>query len=311
MMDTQTLDKIVQISNLKKYYNLNKNNEVKAIDDISFYIRRGTTFGLVGESGSGKTTVGKCLALLEDISGGSIEFNGVDITKISDHRRLKEYHKEVQMIFQDPYASLNPRMTVNQIISEGMKNYGLYQNKKEMNERVKYLLNLVGLEPEHATRYPKEFSGGQRQRIGIARALAVDPKFIIADEAISALDVSIQAQIINLLMDLKNQFNLTYLFIAHDLSMVKYVSDEIGVMRHGKLLEIGTDDEIYYNPLHPYSKKLLSAIPIPEPIIERNKHRSDYQIKELTGKEQMVHLEGSHYIYCQKEEVDGYKHLLI
>ncbi|MFJ5771850.1 ABC transporter ATP-binding protein [Psychrobacillus sp. NPDC093180] len=254
---------LVEIQSLKKYFQIKKDVTVKSVDDISFYIRKGETFGLVGESGSGKSTLGKTLVGLHGPSEGNIIYNGQNITQLNKEIKRK-VNKEMQIIFQDPHASLNPRMRVGDIIAEGMDAYKLFSGKERTN-RIYELLERVGLSPAHAKRFPHEFSGGQRQRIGIARALAVEPKFIVADEPISALDVSIQAQVINLLEDLKLSEGLTYLFIAHDLGMVKHISDRIGVMYLGKMMELSKSDDIFTNPLHPYTQALLSAIPKTNP----------------------------------------------
>jgi oligopeptide transport system ATP-binding protein len=242
-------------------------NMLKAVDDISFFIHKGETFGLVGESGCGKSTTGRCLVRLYEPTGGEIIYDGVDIANLSEKEMLK-YRKKIQMIFQDPYASLNTRMTIADIIGEGLEIHTSLRGK-EKQERIEYLLTTVGLKKEHANRYPHEFSGGQRQRIGIARALAIEPELIICDEPISALDVSIQAQVVNMLEDLQNELGLTYLFIAHDLSMVKHISDRIGVMYLGNMMEVAGSDELYEQPLHPYTKALLSSIPIPDPGVQK------------------------------------------
>jgi oligopeptide transport system ATP-binding protein len=268
---------LLKINNLQKFFPVKKgllgNNSslVKAVDDVSFTVKRGETLGLVGESGCGKTTIGRTIIKLYEPTRGEIIYDGKDIAKLSQKEMLP-YRRKMQMIFQDPYASLNTRMTVGDIIGEAIDIHKL-MNKKERNERVQYLLNTVGLNTDHASRYPHEFSGGQRQRVGIARALAVQPEFIVCDEPISALDVSIQAQVVNMLEDLQSDLGLTYLFIAHDLSMVKHISDKIGVMYLGKLVEIGESNELYKNPLHPYTKALLSAIPIPDPDAAANNKR--------------------------------------
>lgn len=257
---------LLEVRDLKKHFisGSKKNRKVlTAVDGISFVIYKGETFGLVGESGCGKTTTGRTIVRLYNPTAGDVLFKGTHISKLSE-KELKPYRKKMQMIFQDPYASLNSRMTVTDIIAEGIDTHKLYTGEKRQ-ERIYDLLAKVGLKKEHANRYPHEFSGGQRQRIGIARALAVDPELIICDEPISALDVSIQAQVVNMLEDLQNEFELTYLFIAHDLSMVRHISDRIGVMYLGKMMEITTSDELYENPLHPYTKSLLSAIPVPDP----------------------------------------------
>jgi len=262
---------LVQVNNLKKYYKAGRNATVKAVDDISFNIHRGETLGLVGESGCGKTTCGKTILGLYGATDGEVLYDGINIHKLSSKEK-KEFRKRAQIIFQDPYSSLNPRMTVEDIIGEGIDIHHLYKGK-ERKDKIFELLDTVGLNKEHASRFPHEFSGGQRQRIGIARALAIEPEFIVCDEPISALDVSIQAQVVNLLMELQKKKNLTYLFIAHDLSMVKYISDRVGVMYLGHIAELAESEELYRNPLHPYTKALLSSIPIPDPKEERKKKR--------------------------------------
>lgn len=268
-MDTQAL---LEVKSLKKYFNMGKAGVLKAVDDVSFQIFKGETFGVVGESGCGKSTIGRTIIGLYDATDGEVLYNGKNIHKMNNKERFA-FHKKMQMIFQDPYASLNPRSTVGEIISEPMEVHGLYKDKKKQMERVYELLEDVGLNRDHANRYPHEFSGGQRQRIGIARALALDPEFIIADEPISALDVSVQAQVVNLLRRLQKEKGLTYLFIAHDLSMVKQISDRIGVMYLGNLVELTTSNQLYKNPLHPYTQALLSAIPIPDPDVEDKRER--------------------------------------
>jgi len=261
---------LVHVEHLKKYFPIKKKGTLMAVDDVSFDIYKGETLGLVGESGCGKTTCGRTIIGVYPATDGRIEYRGKDVTNLKGEDK-RWFKKRVQMIFQDPYASLDPRMTVGDIIAEGMENFGLYPNPKEREKRVQELLALVGLNKEHINRFPHEFSGGQRQRIGIARALAVDPEFIVCDEPISALDVSIQAQVVNLLVKLQKELKLTYLFIAHDLSMVKHISDRVGVMYMGHIVELASSDELYRNPQHPYTKALLSAIPIPNPEIERSK----------------------------------------
>lgn len=300
--------KLVEVKHLKQYFNAGKRNEVKAIDDISFDIYEGETFGLVGESGSGKSTTGRSIIRLYTPTAGEIKFEGHDISKIK-HKDMLAFRRQMQMIFQDPYASLNPRMKVKDIIAEGLDIHHLVKNEAARDARVNQLLDLVGLSHDHATRYPHEFSGGQRQRIGVARALAVEPKFIIADEPISALDVSIQAQVVNLLRDIQKEQNLTYLFIAHDLSMVKYISDRIAVMHNGRLMELSTADEVYNHPLHPYTKSLLSAVPLPDPIYERGRQRKDYDDHlERDGKERSLkEIVPGHYVLATNDEVAIYR----
>ncbi|WP_166243807.1 ABC transporter ATP-binding protein [Paenibacillus turpanensis] len=262
---------LLEVNGLKKHFQLGSNKVLKAVDGISFGIKKGETFGLVGESGCGKSTAGRTLIRLYEPTEGSITFNGKDISHVSG-KQLRSVSRDMQMVFQDPYASLNPRMTVGNIIAEGIDIHGLHSGAQR-KERVHELLRAVGLNEEHANRFPHEFSGGQRQRIGIARALAIEPQFIIADEPISALDVSVQAQVVNLFKNLQKERGLTYLFIAHDLAMVKHISDRIGVMYLGKMVEVTTSDKLYSNPLHPYTQSLLSAIPIPDPEIERTRER--------------------------------------
>lgn len=255
---------LVEVKNLRQYFNVGHKQQLKAVDDISFAIRRGETFGLVGESGCGKTTCGRCILRVYDATGGQILFDGKEVNKLSGHE-LQDFRRRAQMIFQDPYASLDPRMTVDDIISEGLNVHYKNLSNKEKHDLVSELLMSVGLNSEHGARFPHELSGGQRQRIGIARALALKPDFIVCDEPISALDVSIQAQIVNLLIKLQRERNLTYLFISHDLSMVKHISDRIGVMYLGKLVEVCENQRLYEQPLHPYTQALISAIPVPDP----------------------------------------------
>ena len=265
---------LLEIKNLKQHFDVPngflKSLKLKAVDDVSFTIKEGETLGLVGESGCGKTTVGRTILHLYKPTAGEVWFDG---QLIKSKKSINEFRKQAQMVFQDPYSSLDPRMTVSDIIGEPLDVHKLYSNKKERAENIKYLMDLVGLSPEHATRYAHEFSGGQRQRIGIARALAVDPKFIICDEPVSALDVSIQAQVINMFEDLQKKLGLTYLFIAHDLLVVKHISTRIAVMYLGKLVEIGPSNDLYHNPIHPYTISLLSAVPVPDPNIARANKR--------------------------------------
>jgi oligopeptide/dipeptide ABC transporter ATP-binding protein len=263
---------LLQVKDLKRHFDLGKNQTLKAVDGISFDIYKGETFGLVGESGCGKSTAGRTIMGLYNRTDGEVKYAGKDIHTMGEKERYS-FLRNMQMIFQDPYASLNPRSTVFEIIAEPMEVHGLHKKKVDMQMRVYQLLEDVGLNRDHANRYPHEFSGGQRQRIGIARALALDPEFIIADEPISALDVSVQAQVVKLLQKLQKEKGLTYLFIAHDLSMVKYISDRIGVMYLGHMFELTTSKQLYKNPLHPYTQALLSAIPIPDPDIEESRER--------------------------------------
>ncbi|AUJ24031.1 MULTISPECIES: ABC transporter ATP-binding protein [Virgibacillus] len=263
---------ILEVNRLKKFFEVNRNQTLQAVNDVSFQISEGETFGLVGESGCGKSTIGRTILGLYHKTAGEVLYDGKDIHGLKENDRFK-LHKKMQMIFQDPYASLNPRSTVQEIISEPMEIHRLYRHKKEIKERVYQLLEEVGLQRDHANRYPHEFSGGQRQRIGIARALALNPEFIIADEPISALDVSIQAQVVNLLKKIQYEKGLTFLFIAHDLSMVKQISDRIGVMYLGNLIELTKSEQLYDHPYHPYTKALLSAIPIPDPEVEEKRER--------------------------------------
>ncbi|GGJ31956.1 ABC transporter ATP-binding protein [Deinococcus roseus] len=275
MSFTEKDQPLLEVKNLQKYFPIRGGilsrvvANVKAVDDVSFSLSRGEVVGLVGESGSGKTTVGRSLLRLIEPSGGEVKFEGVDITKLSK-AQMREYRKKMQIIFQDPFASLNPRMTVADIIGEALQIHHI-GTPQERTERVGALLKRVGLLPEHMRRYPHEFSGGQRQRIGIARALAVDPSFIVADEPVSALDVSIQAQVVNLIQDLQKEMNLTVLFIAHDLAVVEYICDRVIVMYLGRIMEIATSRELYLNPKHPYTEALLSAAPIPDPTVKRDR----------------------------------------
>ena len=259
-------EKLIEMKNLKKYFPMKQKQVLKAVDNVTMDIHKGEILSLVGESGSGKTTLVRTVSRLYHKTNGDILFGGKPVEKYS----IKEFTKKVQMIFQDPQASLNPRMTVGDIIAEGIDIHKLAKTKKERMEKVYSLLEIVGLNREHANRFPHEFSGGQRQRIGIARALAVDPEVLVCDEPISALDVSIQAQVVNLLKDLQKERNLTLLFIAHDLSMVKYISDRVAVMYRGKVVELGTPEEVYNNPIHSYTKSLISAVPIADPTAKKH-----------------------------------------
>ena len=301
--------KILEVKHLKQYFK-NGRNVTKAVDDVSFDIYEGETFGLVGESGSGKTTTGRSILQLYKPTSGEVIFEGKNVENLKSREDKLAFTRDAQMIFQDPYASLNPRMTVEDIIAEGLDIHHLVKDKAERSKRVEELLETVGLNESHASRFPHEFSGGQRQRIGIARALAVEPKFIVADEPISALDVSIQAQVVNLMIELQKKRGLTYLFIAHDLSMVKFISDRIGVMHYGKLLEVGPADDVYDRPLHDYTKSLISAVPIPDPEVERSRTRIPYdaQKEEMDGKERSMHeIRPGHFVRCSDDEVKHYE----
>ncbi|RLQ97188.1 ABC transporter ATP-binding protein [Falsibacillus albus] len=304
-------EKLLEIKNLKQHFNPGRANEVRAVDGITFDIFKGETLGLVGESGCGKSTTGRTIIRLYDATDGEVLFKGENVHGKKSKADLMKFNRKMQMIFQDPYASLNPRMKVIDIIAEGIDIHGLAKSNEERRKIVYDLLETVGLNKEHANRYPHEFSGGQRQRIGIARALAVDPDFIIADEPISALDVSIQAQVVNLLKKLQKEKGLTYLFIAHDLSMVKYISDRIGVMYFGKLVELTTAENLYKNPLHPYTQSLLSAIPLPDPEYERSRKRKSYDpnVHDYADGEEvkMREVVPGHFVYCSEKEMAQYK----
>ncbi|MDI7742781.1 ATP-binding cassette domain-containing protein [Lysinibacillus fusiformis] len=295
-------NKLLEVKNLKQHFG-SSSNPIKAVDGITFDVYEGETLGLVGESGCGKSTTGRSIIRLYDITDGQVIFKGKDIHASKSRQELKEFNREMQMIFQDPYASLNPRMTAGEIIAEGFDIHGLYKNKKERREHIGDLLEAVGLNREHANRYAHEFSGGQRQRIGIARALSLNPSFIIADEPISALDVSIQAQVVNLLKKLQKERNLTYLFIAHDLSMVKYISDRIAVMYRGRIVELGEANEIYNNPIHPYTKSLLSAVPLPDPLTERKRTRIQYNHEETTEEIKVHEVLPNHFVYGSDSQI--------
>ena len=268
-------DTLLRVEDLKIYYpvagsGFGKKEFVKAVDGVTFEVKKGEVFGIVGESGCGKSTLGRGVCKLENLTSGHVYLDGEDITEYND-RRMRSIRKTVQMVFQDPYASLNPRMSVFDIIAEPLLVHHLYQDKADLEKKVLDLLHRVGLDDYHANRYPHEFSGGQRQRIGIARALAVEPSLIIADEPVSALDVSIQAQVLNLLNELKHDLDLTYIFVAHDLSVVEYISDRVGVMYLGNFVEVGEKEKIYSNPMHPYTQALLSAVPVPDPTAKRER----------------------------------------
>ncbi|MEQ3217253.1 ATP-binding cassette domain-containing protein [Hominifimenecus microfluidus] len=303
---------VLDVRNLKQYFHngVGKNKVVvKAVDDVSFKIARGQTFGLVGESGCGKTTTGRTVIRLYKPTSGEVYFNGKLISGKLNKEDSRMVHQGIQMIFQDPISSLDPRMTIKEIIGEGLIINKAVKNEKELYERVLKMIKLVGLSEDHLSRYPHEFSGGQRQRIGIARVLATNPGLIIADEPISALDVSIQAQVLNLLNELKRELGLTILFIAHNLSVVKYFCDYIGVMNKGRLVEKGTPEEIYANPVHPYTKALLSAIPVPDPGYEKWRGCETYDpgIHDYSVQQPSMHLvSGTHYVLLSDEEMERY-----
>ena len=297
---------LLQVKNLKQYFKVNSGYTVRAVDDVSFDIYPGETYGLVGESGSGKSTIGRSIIRLYEPTAGQIIFDGKDISGKLDKHATEVLRTQMQMIFQDPMACLNPRKKVGEIIGEGLDIHHLYSSHAERKEKIDRILAKVGLAPEHADRYPHQFSGGQRQRVGIARALIMDPKLIIADECISALDVSIQAQVVNLMKDIQQETGTAYLFIAHDLSMVKYISDRIGVLHLGHLLETGTTEEIFTNPVHPYTRSLLSAIPSPNPRVEKNRvaESYDYATSGIDYHAGTLHtLEGTHQVLGTDEEI--------
>lgn len=301
---------ILKVEHMKQYFKISSSFTVKAVDDVSFEIYPGETYGLVGESGSGKTTIGRGIIRLYDPTGGKITFHGEDITGKMSRETTNLLRTKMQMIFQDPMASLNPRKKIGDIIGEGLDIHHLYNSKEERKAHIDAILAKVGLAAEHYDRYPYQFSGGQRQRVGIARALIMNPDLIIADECISALDVSIQAQVVNLMKDIQEETGAAYLFIAHDLSMVKYISDRIGVLHLGRMLETGTTDEIFGNPLHPYTKSLLSAIPSPNPRTEKNRiaMEYDYAASGLDyDKGELRKIEGTHYVHGTPEEIARWK----
>ena len=298
--------KMLEVDNLTTEFST-ENGIVKAVRDVSFYVDKGEVLGVVGESGSGKSTTGRSIIRLYKPTSGSIVFNGKEIGGKLNKETSKELHTKMQMIFQDPMACLNPRKKVIDIIGQGLDIHKSYSSIEERNEKIYEMLELVGLSREHASRYPHQFSGGQRQRIGIARALIMNPDLIIADEAISALDVSIQAQVVNLMKKIQKETGIAYLFIAHDLSMVKYISDKIGVLHLGHLVETGTTEEIFDNPIHPYTKSLLSAIPHPNPRVEKVRKSFTYDYKEsgvdyTKGTEHLV--DGTHYVLATDEEFE-------
>lgn len=303
----QNGEPILKVQGLKQHFVMSRQFTVRAVDGVDFVIYPGETYGLVGESGSGKSTIGRSLIRLYKPTAGHIEFDGMDISGKMNRADTERLRTEMQMIFQDPMACLNPRKKVGEIIAQGLDIHHLYKTRAEREQRVAAMLQKVGLAPEHAHRYPHQFSGGQRQRVGIARALIMGPKLVIADECISALDVSIQAQVVNLMKDLQEETGTTYLFIAHDLSMVKYISDRIGVMHLGHLVETGTKGEIFENPVHPYTQSLLSAIPRPNPRVERSRVAQGYDYREQGVdycKGVQHHLGGQHYVLATPDELD-------
>ena len=296
---------LLEVEGLRQYFPVSKTFTVKAVENVSFKVYPGETYGLVGESGSGKSTIGRSIIRLYDPTDGKITFDGMDISGKMNKETKENLRVQMQMIFQDPMASLNPRKKIKDIIGEALDIHHVCKSKDERDKKVEAILNKVGLAKEHADRYPHQFSGGQRQRVGIARALILNPKLVIADECISALDVSIQAQVVNLMKDIQEELGTAYLFIAHDLSMVKYISDRIGVLHLGHLLETGTTDEIFNNPIHPYTKSLLSAIPIPNPELEKSREAISYDYKTSgidynKGTEHLV--DGTHFVKCTDEE---------
>lgn len=302
-------DVIVSIKDLVVQFGSGK-NVFTAVNKVSFDIYRGETFALVGESGSGKTTIGRTIVGINEIADGEIQFEDLQIKRKMAKNDRENIIKNVQMIFQDPAASLNERATVDYIVSEGLHNFKLYKNEEDRIEKVENIIQRVGLLPEHLTRYPHEFSGGQRQRIGIARALVMEPKFVIADEPISALDVSIRAQVLNLLKELQEDKSLTYLFVAHDLSVVRFIADRIAVIHHGVIVELAETEELFRNPIHPYTKSLLSAVPVPDPQVERNKkliiYNEDMHNYE-TSKPSFVEIRPGHFVWANEEEVAAYR----
>lgn len=302
-------EKLVDIKDLEISFGEGKKKFV-AVKNANFFINKGETFSLVGESGSGKTTIGRAIIGLNDTSSGEIVYDGKVINKRLSKSDQKEVIQKIQMIFQDPAASLNERATVDYIISEGLHNFGLYKDDEDRKRKVKDMMSEVGLLAEHLTRYPHEFSGGQRQRIGIARALVMEPEFVIADEPISALDVSVRAQVLNLLKRMQEEKGLTYLFIAHDLSVVRFISDRIAVIYKGVIVEVAETEELFKNPIHPYTKSLLSAVPIPDPILEREKELVVYDPSQHnydTEEPSMVELLPGHYVWGSPTEIANYK----
>lgn len=302
-------EKLVEIKDLEISFGEGKKKFV-AVKNANFFINKGETFSLVGESGSGKTTIGRAIIGLNDTSAGEIIFNGKKINGNKTKAERQELIRKIQMIFQDPAASLNDRATIDYIISEGLHNFKLYKDEDDRKAKLNNIMNEVGLLPEHLTRYPHEFSGGQRQRIGIARALVMDPEFVIADEPISALDVSVRAQVLNLLKKIQKEKGLTYLFIAHDLSVVRFISDRIAVIYKGDIVEVAETEELFTNPIHPYTKSLLSAVPIPDPILERQKELVVYDPEQhdySSDKPSMHEIKPGHFVWSNEKELNDYK----
>ena len=305
-------EKLIEVKDLEISFGEGSKKFV-AVKNANFFINKGETFSLVGESGSGKTTIGRAIIGLNDTSAGDILYDGKKINGKQNRKDENELIRKIQMIFQDPAASLNERATVDYIISEGLYNYHLFENEEDRVRKVKEIMHEVGLLAEHLTRYPHEFSGGQRQRIGIARALVMEPEFVIADEPISALDVSVRAQVLNLLKKFQKELGLTYLFIAHDLSVVRFISDRIAVIYKGDIVEVAETEELFNNPIHPYTQSLLSAVPIPDPILERKKVLKVYdpdQHDYSTDKPEMVEIKPGHYVWANKAEQKKYKELV-
>ena len=302
-------DKLIEVKDLEISFGEGSKKFV-AVKNANFFINKGETFSLVGESGSGKTTIGRAIIGLNDTSNGDILYDGKKINGHLSKEERRDVIRKIQMIFQDPAASLNERATVDYIISEGLYNFDLFKDEEDRKEKVKNIVNEVGLLAEHLTRYPHEFSGGQRQRIGIARALVMQPDFVIADEPISALDVSVRAQVLNLLKKFQRELGLTYLFIAHDLSVVRFISDRIAVIYKGVIVEVAETEELFNNPIHPYTQSLLSAVPIPDPILERKKVLKVYDPEQHnyeTDKPEMVEIKPGHFVWANKEETEKYK----
>ncbi|MCR8967591.1 ATP-binding cassette domain-containing protein [Streptococcus zalophi] len=305
-------EKLVEIKDLEISFGEGKKKFV-AVKNANFFINKGETFSLVGESGSGKTTIGRAIIGLNPTSKGDILYEGQKINGKTSKETQRDVIRKIQMIFQDPAASLNERATVDYIISEGLHNFKLYENEEDRKNKVTEMINSVGLLPEHLTRYPHEFSGGQRQRIGIARALVMHPDFVIADEPISALDVSVRAQVLNLLKKLQKELGLTYLFIAHDLSVVRFISDRIAVIHKGVIVEVAETEELFRNPIHPYTQSLLSAVPIPDPILERQKELIVYDVDQhdySVDKPTMVEIKPNHFVWGNTKEINSYREKL-